>query len=135
MLSYGYTLLRIEIEKCIRICGLDPCVGFIHSIKSGKPSLALDIMEEYRPYLVDRLIITIINKGIINSNNFIHKEDAVYCNEISRKQIIDAWERRKRSSIKVNNKSIEYGELMFKQIQTLAKCVRGECEYTPYIWR
>lgn len=135
LLSYGYGLLRNDIEKCIRLCGLDPCIGFIHSIKSGKSSLALDMMEEYRPYMIDRLVLSLINKNIVKICNFTIENNAVYCDKETRLKLIEAWESKKQTKVSYNNKSTTYGELLFKQTRLLVAAIKGLDEYKPYIWR
>lgn len=136
LLSYGYTLLRIEIEKDIGICGLDPNVGFIHSLRSGKPSLALDLMEEFR-FIVDRLVLNIVNQREIDIDNFKKLENgAVYCDEKAREVLIRDWESKKRSEINYNNnKKITYRELMLNQVRLLVRTIKGEDTYKAYKWK
>ena len=97
ILSYGYALLRHEVEKDILICGLDPYIGFMHSELSGKPSLSLDIMEEFRPYLVDRLVISAINNRQIDKDDFIASDNGIIIGNKNKSNIIKQWESKKRS--------------------------------------
>ena len=135
LLSYGYTLLRIEIEKDIGICGLDPNVGFIHSIRSGKPSLALDIMEEFR-FIIDRLVLNMINQKEVSIDEFEKLESgAVYCNKRAREIVIRDWESKKRSIIQFENKKITYRDLIFNQVRLLVRAIKGEDVYKSYKWK
>ena len=135
MLSFGYGLLRVETERNIRLCGLDPFVWFIHSERSGKKSLALDLMEEYRPYMVDRMILSLVNMGMVDPKSFIIESDAVMCDSETRIKIIDEFQKRKNEYIKFKGKSITYGELMFRQMQLLVRAIKGKERYKTYIWR
>lgn len=136
MLSFIYGLLRHEIEKYIQLDGLDPYAGFMHTERSGKPSLSLDLMEEYRPYLADRLVIGIINNREIKPTDF--DEDIKYgiiCNETCKKKIISAWEKRKKETIKYNNDVVTFEKLIDNQVRLLVRHIKGIDKYKSFIWR
>lgn len=136
MLSFTYGLLRHEVEKYIHICGLDPYVGFIHSERSGKESLSLDLMEEYRAYLTDRIVITSINNREVDINDFeIDARYGVVCNSDCRSKMIKSWESKKRQSLLYNGKNITYSDLIHNQVRLLVKHIKGVDTYRPFIWR
>lgn len=136
MLSFEYGLLRHEVEKQIQIAGLDVFVGFMHTERSGKPSLALDLMEEYRPYLADRLVIGLINNRVVTEREFEITEDhGVICNRQCRESIIEAWEKRKRKTINYYGDKITFEALIQNQIRLLVKHIKGIDTYRPFIWR
>jgi CRISP-associated protein Cas1 len=100
LLSFLYTLLTHEVVSALESIGLDPQAGFLHRDRPGRPSLALDVMEELRPHFADRLAVTLINRNQINSNGFVIKENgAVIMDDQTRKEVIIAWQKRKQEEI------------------------------------
>lgn len=135
VLSYVYALLRHEVEKDIQICGLDPYVGFIHSELSRKPSLALDLMEEFRPFMCDRLAISAINNRSLSPTDFIARDNTIIIGSGNRNALIKQWEMKKRSKVKFNNKIITYSDVILEQVRLLVRHIKGIDSYKPYIWR
>jgi len=139
LLSYLYTILSLEVQSALETVGLDPYVGFMHTIRSGRASLALDIMEEMRAYFVDRLVITMINLKQINKNDFFQKEGGgVLMTDDGRKKILKCWQERKKEIIThpFINEKIEIGLIPYVQAQLLSKCVRGDLiEYAPFLMK
>jgi len=136
MLSFFYTLLAHDVESALETVGLDPYVGFFHTDRPGRPSLALDLMEELRPYLADRLALSLVNLRQVNARDFVLKENgSVLLNEKGRKEVLGAWQKRKREEIvhPYLREKIPIGLLPYVQALLLARFVRGDLDgYPPY---
>lgn len=136
MLSFLYSMLMNDVKSALETVGLDPYVGFMHTDRPGRPSLALDLMEELRP-LVDRTVLRMINLRIVNSKDFLESEDgSVYMNDDLRKTIIEAWQTAKNEEIyhPFLDEKIKQGLLPYVQSMLLAKYIRKEIDgYPPYI--
>lgn len=139
MLSFLYTLLAHDVVAALESIGLDPQAGFFHRDRPGRPSLALDLMEEMRPHFVDRLVVTMINRGQVSPNGFDFKENgAVLMNEETRKTILTAWQKRKQEEIihPYLEVKISLGLVPYVQAMLLARHIRGDLEdYPPFYWR
>ncbi len=137
LLSYLYIILSLEIQSALETVGLDPYVGFMHSLRPGRGSLALDILEELRAYLVDRLVITMINLKQITEKDFLTKEGGgVLMTNEGRKCVLKGWQERKREIIKhpFIDEKIEIGLIPYVQAQLLARYLRGDMsEYPPFL--
>ena len=100
LLSFLYTLLRHDVVAALETVGLDPAVGFLHRDRPGRPSLALDLMEELRPYMADRLALTLVNRKQVEPSGFRQKETGgIYMHSETRKTVIAAWQKRKQEQI------------------------------------
>ncbi|WP_166145739.1 type I-C CRISPR-associated endonuclease Cas1c [Methylosinus sp. RM1] len=139
LLSFLYTLLVHDCRSALERVGLDPAVGFLHRLRPGRPSLALDLMEELRPHLADRLALTLINRGEIGVKDFRRFENgAVLLGDDARKQVLTTFQERKREDIEhpFLKEKLAIGLLPHIQAQLLAKAVRGDLEgYPPMIWK
>lgn len=139
ILSFIYTLLANDIASACSSVGLDPYVGFLHRDRPGRISLALDVMEELRPILADRLAITLINKKLINSKGFYkHENGAIRMDDETRKSIISAWQERKREIIThpFLKEKIQWGLVPYVQVMLLARFIRGDLDaYPPFFWK
>lgn len=139
MLSFAYSLLAGVCAAALESVGLDPYVGFYHTDRPGRISLALDIMEELRGVMADRFVLTLINKRIINNENFLQKESgAVILNENGRRVFLKAWQERKQDIIKhpFLNEKVEWGMVPYVQAMLLARYLRGDLdEYPPFLWK
>ncbi|HVJ48738.1 type I-C CRISPR-associated endonuclease Cas1c [Desulfitobacterium sp.] len=139
LLSFLYTLLAHEAKSALETVGLDPYVGFLHRDRPGRAGLALDLMEEFRPYLVDRLVLSLINRKQISGDGFIAKESGgVIMKEKERKVVLEAWQRRKREEIThpFLEEKIPLGLLPYAQALLLSRYLRGDLEdYPPFIWK
>lgn len=139
MLSFAYSLLAEMCGSALEAVGLDPYVGFYHTDRPGRISLALDVMEELRGVMADRFVLTVINKRIIKKENFIHKENgAVILDDSGRKRFLSAWQERKQDVIKhpFLNEKIEWGMVPHAQAMLLARYLRGDLdEYPPFLWK
>jgi len=137
MLSYLYTILSLEMRSALETTGLDPYVGFMHTLRPGRASLALDLMEELRAYMVDRLVITMINLKEIVKKDFVKKEGGgVLMTDEGRKKILKCWQERKKEIIThpFLKEKIEIGLIPYVQAQLLSKYLREELpEYYPFL--
>jgi CRISPR-associated protein Cas1 len=136
MLSFVYSMLANDVRSALESVGLDPFVGFMHTDRPGRPSLALDIMEEMRP-MADRVVLSIVNLRMVSSEGFVEIENgAVVMDDNTRKTIIDAWQTRKSDEIThpFIEEKIKIGLIPFVQSMLLAKHIRGEIDgYPPFI--
>lgn len=139
LLSFLYTLLTHDCRSACEGVGLDPAVGFLHRDRPGRPSLALDLMEELRPVLVDRLAISLINRRQLTSNDFEAREGgAVLLNENGRKSALTAWQERKKEERMhpFLEERIPLGLVPYVQAQMLARHLRGDLDvYPPWFWK
>ncbi|EIW20394.1 MULTISPECIES: type I-C CRISPR-associated endonuclease Cas1c [Pelosinus] len=139
LLSFLYTLLTHEVVAALESVGLDPQVGFLHRDRPGRPSLALDVMEELRPHFVDRLAVTLINRNQITAKGFVVKENgAVIMDDDTRKEVLTAWQKRKQEEIThpYLEEKIPLGLVPYVQAMLLARHMRGDLEdYPPFFWK
>lgn len=139
LLSFVYVLLSHDVESSLESVGLDPQAGFLHRDRPGRSGLALDIMEELRPYLCDRFVLKLINTKIIKENDFIIKENgSVFILEDARKNILTVWQKRKKDIIThpFLGEKIEIGLIPYVQSLLLARHLRGDLEeYPPYLMK
>jgi CRISPR-associated protein Cas1 len=139
LLSFLYTLLTHEVVAALESVGLDPQVGFLHRDRPGRPSLALDVMEELRPHFVDRLAVTLINRSQISAKGFVVKENgAVIMDDDTRKEVLLAWQKRKQEEIThpYLEEKIPLGLVPYVQAMLLARHMRGDLEdYPPFFWK
>lgn len=139
LLSFLYTLLAHEAAAALESCGLDPQVGFLHRDRPGRLSLALDIMEELRPHLADRLALTLINRAQISAKGFVRKENgAVIMDDDTRKEVLTAWQKRKQDVVThpYLEEKIPLGLVPYVQALLLARHLRGDLEdYPPFFWK
>ena len=119
--------------------GLDPYVGFMHTDRPGRRSLALDLVEELRAPLCDRFVITLINKKIITPDDLTKREDgAVMLNEQGRRTFITAWQKRKDDELKhpFLEEKMEWGIVAYAQALLLSRYIRGDLDaYPPFMWK
>lgn len=139
LLSFLYTLLTHELVAALESIGLDPQAGFLHRDRPGRPSLALDVMEELRPHFADRLAVTLINRNQISSGGFTIKENgAVIMDDATRKEVLIAWQKRKQEEIvhPYLEEKVPLGLVPYIQAMLLARHVRGDLEdYPPFFWK
>lgn len=139
MLSFAYTLLTSMCASALETVGLDPYVGFFHTDKPGRRSLALDLVEELRAVFADRFVLTLINKRIVNSEGFLRKENgATVMTDETRKMFLTHWQKKKQEQIThpYLNEKIEWGMIPYVQAMLLARYLRGDLdEYPPFFWK
>lgn len=139
LLSFIYTLVMHDVRGALECVGLDPAVGYLHRDRPGRYSLALDVMEEFRPFIADRLVLTLINLRQVSGKDFDHADTgAVMLNEKGRKTVLIAYQSRKKEEIlhPFIEEAVEIGLLFHVQAQLLARHLRGDLDaYPPFLWR
>lgn len=139
MLSFAYTLLTSMCAGALETVGLDPYVGFFHTDRPGRKSLALDMVEELRGVMGDRFVLTLINKKIVSKKGFMRKENgAVIMDDGTRKTFLGAWQSKKQETIThpFLKEKVEWGMLPYVQAMLLARYLRGDLdEYPPFFWK
>jgi CRISPR-associated protein Cas1 len=136
LLSFAYTLETMDCSSALETVGLDSYIGFYHALRSGRPSLACDLVEEIRG-VGERFVLTLLNLHVVNESDFDHQiTGAVLLNENGRKKFIQKWQEKKRTMVyhPIIREKIPYGLLPYVQSNLLAKYVRGETEeYIPVL--
>lgn len=139
LLSFTYTLLANDVASALEAVGLDSYVGFFHRDRPGRTSLALDLMEEFRPIFADRFVITLVNKRMVNSAGFTKKENgAVVMDSETRNIVLNAWQARKQEEIMhpFLSEKMQWGLIPHAQAMLLARHIRGDLdEYPPFLWK
>jgi len=139
LLSFLYTLLAHEVVAALESVGLDPQVGFLHRDRPGRPSLALDIMEELRPHFADRLAVTLINRNQVAAGGVVVKDNgAVLMDNDTRKEVLTAWQKRKQEEIThpYLEEKMPLGLVPYVQALLLARHMRGDLEdYPAFFWK
>jgi CRISPR-associated protein Cas1 len=139
MLSFAYTLLANDTAAALEGVGLDAYVGFMHRDRPGRVSLALDVMEELRGIYADRFVLTLINKKVINKDDFVKKENgAVLMTDDARRKFLSSWQNKKAEMIThpYLGEKIQWGLVPYAQSLLLARYLRGDLdEYPPFLWK
>jgi CRISPR-associated protein Cas1 len=134
LLSFVYTLLTHDCRSACESCGLDPQCGFLHRDRPGRPSLALDLMEEFRVMIADRAALSLINRGQLTGKDFLqHENGATLLKDDSRKTVLQHWQERKTTEIRhpFLDKKVTIGLLPFLQARLLARHLRGDIDAYP----
>ncbi|KXU34576.1 type I-C CRISPR-associated endonuclease Cas1 [Ventosimonas gracilis] len=139
LLSFLYTLLTHDCRSALETVGLDPAVGFLHRDRPGRPSLALDLAEEFRPLLGERLALSLINRKQLNERDFRYVENGtVLLKDDARKTVLVAYQERKREQLQhvFLGEKVDIGLLPYLQAQLLARHLRGDLDaYPPFLWK
>lgn len=139
LLSFVYSLLTNDVRTACEAVGLDPQMGFLHTDRSGRPSLALDMMEELRPFIADRLVLSLINRRQVSPSGFETRETGnVIMNDKTRKTVLRAFQERKSETIKhpYLGETVTLGLIPHLQARLLARCLRGDLDmYPPFMWK
>jgi CRISPR-associated protein Cas1 len=139
MLSFAYTLLANDMAAALEGVGLDAYVGFLHRDRPGRASLALDVMEELRGVYADRFVLSLINKKVVNSEDFLKKENgAVIMTDEARRKFLKAWQNKKQEKIThpFLGEKIAWGLVPHAQALLLARYLRNDLdEYPPFLWK
>ena len=139
LLSFCYTLLGNEIAGALEAVGLDPAMGFLHTMRPGRSSLALDLLEELRAPLADRFVLSQINLGAVNGNDFAVKENgAYYLKDDARKRFLAAWQKKKQETLMhpFLQEKIPWGLVPYAQAMLLSRWLRGDLDmYPPFLWK
>lgn len=137
-LSFVYTLLTREVQSALETVGLDPAAGYLHTLRPGRPSFALDLMEELRAPLCDRFVLSLFNKGQLSDKSFDVDSEAVYLNEQGRRTVLTAWQKRKAEVVMhpFLEERVQIGMIPYAQAMLFARVLRGDLdEYPPFVWR
>jgi CRISP-associated protein Cas1 len=139
LLSFLYTLVLHDVRSALESVGLDSAVGFLHRDRPGRPGLALDMMEEFRPFLADRLTLSLINLNQVQKKGFNQMESgAVLMDDDTRKTVLVAYQKRKQDEIfhPFIEEKVTIGLLFHMQALLLARCLRGDLDgYPTFIWK
>jgi CRISPR-associated protein Cas1 len=138
LLSFFYTILSSEVASALETVGLDPYVGFLHQDRPGRPSLALDLMEELRPVFADRLALSLINRKQVNGQGFTQKESGgIIMDDDTKKKVLTVWQERKKEQIihPYLKERIDFGLIPYVQAMLLTRFLRGDLDaYPPFFW-
>ena len=139
LLSFLYAMLGHDCRSALEAVGLDPQVGLLHADRPGRASLALDLMEEMRPVLADRLALSLINRRQLTASDFIVEDGgAVRMSDDARKAVLVAWQERKKEELRhpFLGEVLSLGLIVHAQAQLLARHLRGDLDgYPPFIWK
>jgi len=139
LLSFVYSILGQDISAALNGVGLDPQIGFLHADRPGRDSLAQDLLEEFRPWLADRLVLSLINRRQLNASDFITEASgAVRLADNARKQLLIAYQERKQKDVMhpFLKEKVPIGIIPHIQAMLLARHLRGDLErYPPYVLR
>ena len=139
LLSYTYSILALDLRSALESVGIDPFVGFLHVERPGRPSLALDLMEEFRSAFADRLVLGLVNLKQVDASGFVVQPTGeVEMKSETRKTLLAAYQKRKRETIQhaFLEEDLDIGLIFLAQARLLARHLRGDLEYYPaFLWR
>lgn len=139
MLSFAYSLLSHDCASALESVGLDAYVGFLHTDRPGRASLALDLMEELRPCMADRFVLTLINNRMLKPEDFQFQDSgAVLLTDNGRRTFLKAWQEKKRESLThpFLGEKLAWGMIPYVQALLLARYLRGDLDaYPPFLWK
>lgn len=139
LMSFVYSILTSDCIAALQGVGLDPYVGFMHTDRPGRASLALDLVEEFRPTIADRFVLTLINTGTIKPSQFeIRENSGVFLSEDGRKTVLAAWQKRKQETLThpFFNEKMPWGLVPHAQALLLNRAIRGDLDaYPPFMWQ
>ena len=139
MLSFAYSLLAHDCASALESVGLDAYVGFLHRDRPGRESLALDLMEELRPCMADRFVLTLVNNRMVRPEDFqVQDSGAVLLTDEGRKKFLKAWQERKRDSLThpYLGEKMSWGMVPYVQSLLLARYIRGDLDaHPPFLWK
>ena len=139
LLSFSYTLLTHDITAALEGVGLDPAVGYLHRDRPGRPSLGLDLLEELRPVIADRLVLSLINRRQVRATGFRRTESGgVVMDDATRKELLVAYQSRKQEEIQhpFLGEKVAFGLVPHLQAMLLARSIRGDLDgYPSFLWK
>lgn len=138
VLSFVYTLLTREISSALETVGLDPAAGYLHTLRPGRPSFALDLIEELRAPLCDRFTLSLLNLGQLGEKDFERDSEAVFLNDRGRRTVLASWQKRKAETVQhpFLREKIPIGMIPYAQAMLFARVLRGDLDrYPPFVWR
>lgn len=127
MLNYGYGILMGEVWRAVHYAGLDPYGGFLHADKPGKPSLVLDLMEEFRPHVVDRFVIKLASRRMVLQEGFEMVDGVCQMKDNTRRLFLQEFLSDLSSGVRLGQSKLSWSDAMLQQARRLAKFLRGEC--------
>ncbi len=139
LLSFLYVLLSADVAAALETVGLDPQVGYLHRDRPGRRGLAMDLMEELRPVLADRLALSLVNRRQVSGEGFEASESgAIWMTDKTRKAVLTAWQTRKRDELQhpFLEEKVPLGLVSYAQALLLARRLRGDLDaYPPFLWK
>lgn len=138
VLSFVYTLLTREISSALETVGLDPAAGYLHTLRPGRPSFALDLIEELRAPLCDRFTLSLFNLGQLGEKDFNSDSEAFFLNDRGRRTVLTSWQKRKMETVQhpFLQEKIPVGMIPYAQAMLFARVIRGDLDrYPPFVWR
>ena len=139
MLSFAYSLLSHDCASALESVGLDAYVGYLHTDRPGRESLALDLMEELRPCMADRFVLTLVNNRMLRPEDFqMQDSGAVLLSDDGRRKFLKTWQERKQDTLThpYLGEKLSWGMIPYAQALLLARCLRGDLDgYSPFLWK
>ena len=139
MLSFAYSLLAHDCASALESVGLDSYVGFLHRDRPGRTSLALDLMEELRPCMADRFVLTLINNRQVKASDFVYMDSgAVLLSDDGRKSFLKSWQEKKKEQLThpYLGEKLPWGMIPYTQALLLSRYLRGDLDaYPPFLWK
>ena len=139
MLSFAYSLLAHDCASALESVGLDAYVGCLHRDRPGRESLALDLMEELRPCMADRFVLTLVNNRMLRPEDFqMQDSGAVLLSDDGRRKFLKTWQERKQDTLThpYLGEKLSWGMIPYAQALLLARCLRGDLDgYPPFLWK
>ncbi len=137
LLSFAYGLLRVQVTAAVHIAGLDPYIGYLHEVSRGQPAMVLDLMEEFRPLVADNLVLSVLNKGELQPQDFTEGLGAYRLNDESRKRFLLAFERKMNDEFKhpVFDYRCTYRRSIELQARLLSRYLQEGIPYKPLVLR
>jgi len=134
LLSLGYSLITNEVLSALSSLGFDPYIGYLHGIEYGRPSLALDLVEEFRAPIIDRLTLELVNKSILSLEDFEQRDEGSFLKDQSRKKYFFHYEKRMQDTFQISaNKTIaNYRKFFLLQAQKFVRVITAKSEYEPF---
>lgn len=136
LLSFGYTLLMYHVYTAIVVVGLDPSFGYFHTVEDNRPSLALDLMEEFRPLIADQVVFDMVNHGMVKAEHFHTSDDGKYpvlMNNDLRKKFIEKFEKRISTVVMYEGDRMSYRRVIEAQARKLVRMIRNGNTYSAFI--
>ena len=139
MLSFAYSLLANDCASALESVGLDAYVGFLHRDRPGRTSLALDLMEDLRPCMADRFVLTLVNNRVLVPDDFETRESgAVFMTDNARRIFLKGWQEKKMETLThpYLGEKLPWGMVPYIQALLLARYLRGDLDgYPPFLWK
>lgn len=138
VLSFVYTLLTREICSALETVGLDPATGYLHTLRPGRPSFALDLIEELRAPLCDRFTLSLFNLAQLSAKDFEKDSEAVFLNDRGRRTVLSSWQKRKSETVQhpFLQEKLPIGMIPYSQAMLFGRVLRGDLDrYPPFVWR